>query len=78
MTVNTENFDRWIRGSFVEMNSALEEIYFARHDRSAVEHIGDSISATHARLSGLPQVPGAAAAHPFQRRSERPHARIGW
>jgi hypothetical protein len=43
MTVNTDNFDRWIRGSFVEMNTALEEIYFAQADRSAVEHIGDSI-----------------------------------
>ena len=43
MTVNTDNFDRWIRGSFVEMNTALEETYFAQADRSAVEHIGDSI-----------------------------------
>lgn len=43
MTVNTDNFDRWIRGSFVEMNTALEQIYFAQADRSAVEHIGDSI-----------------------------------
>jgi hypothetical protein len=43
MTVNTENFDRWIRGEFVEMNTALEEIYFAQSDRSAVENIGDSI-----------------------------------
>jgi hypothetical protein len=43
MTVNTENFDRWIRGEFVEMNTALEEIYFAQSDRSAVENVGDSI-----------------------------------
>jgi hypothetical protein len=43
MTANTESFDRWIRGEFVEMNTALEEIYFARSDRSAVENIGDSI-----------------------------------
>lgn len=43
MTANTENFDRWIRGEFVEMNTALEEIYFAQGDRSAVENIGDSI-----------------------------------
>jgi Domain of unknown function (DUF1864) len=43
MTINTENFDRWIRGEFVEMNTALEEIYFAQSDRSAVENVGDSI-----------------------------------
>jgi hypothetical protein len=43
MTANTENFDRWIRGEFVEMNTALEEIYFAQSDRSAVENVGDAI-----------------------------------
>jgi hypothetical protein len=43
MTANTERFDRWIRGDFVAMNTALEEIYFAQNDRSAVEGIGDSI-----------------------------------
>jgi hypothetical protein len=43
MTANTESFDRWIRGDFVAMNTALEEIYFAQNDRSAVEGIGDSI-----------------------------------
>jgi hypothetical protein len=43
MTANTENFDRWIRGEFVAMNTALEEIYFAQDDRSAVEGVGDTI-----------------------------------
>ena len=43
MTANTESFDRWIRGEFVEMNTALEELYIAQSDRSAVENIGDSI-----------------------------------
>jgi hypothetical protein len=43
MTLNTEKFDDWIRGEFVEMNTALEEIYFAQTDRSAVENIGDPI-----------------------------------
>jgi len=43
VTANTENFDRWIRGEFVEMNTALEEIYFAQSDRSAVENVGDSL-----------------------------------
>jgi hypothetical protein len=43
MTVNTDSFDRWIRGEFVEMNTALEEIYFAQSDRAAVENVGESI-----------------------------------
>jgi monodechloroaminopyrrolnitrin synthase PrnB-like protein len=43
MTVNTENFDRWIRSEFVELNTTLEEIYFAQHDRSAIENIGEPI-----------------------------------
>jgi hypothetical protein len=43
MTVNTEKFDNWIRSEFVEMNTALEEIYFAQTDRSAVEKIGDPV-----------------------------------
>jgi len=43
MTANTENFDRWIRREFVEMNTALEELYFVQTDRSAIENVGDSI-----------------------------------
>ena len=43
MTANTESFDRWIRGEFVEMNTALEQIYFAQSDRSGVENVGDAI-----------------------------------
>jgi hypothetical protein len=43
VTVNTDNFDSWIRGEFVAMNTALEEIYFAQEDRSAVENVADSI-----------------------------------
>ena len=38
-----EGFDRWIRGAFVEMNSALEALYFAQGDRGAVEGVGDWI-----------------------------------
>lgn len=38
-----EGFDRWIRGAFVEMNSALEALYFAQEDRGAVEGVGDWI-----------------------------------
>jgi hypothetical protein len=38
-------FDRWIRGAFVEMNTALENLYFAQDDRSNVNGVGDSIKA---------------------------------
>ena len=33
-------FERWIRSSFVEINTALEELYFALPDRAAVEGVG--------------------------------------
>ncbi len=33
-------FDHWIRGAFVEMNTELEEAYFAQQDKSAVEDVG--------------------------------------
>jgi hypothetical protein len=36
-------FDRWIRGGFVEMNSALETLYFEQADRGQVEGVGDWI-----------------------------------
>lgn len=36
-------FDRWIRGAFVEMNTALEDLYFAQEDRSNVVGVGDAI-----------------------------------
>jgi hypothetical protein len=38
-----EAFDTWIRTAFVEMNTALEERYFAQEDRARVEGIGDAI-----------------------------------
>lgn len=38
-------FDRWIRGDFIAMNTALEELYFAQDDRSNVAGIGDDIKA---------------------------------
>jgi hypothetical protein len=45
MSVKAEAFDRWIRGAFVEMNTALENLYFAQEDRGNVEGVGDSIKA---------------------------------
>lgn len=43
MSNRADAFDRWIRSAFVEMNTALEELYFARPDRADVEGIGDGI-----------------------------------
>lgn len=45
MSKNAEAFDRWIRSSFVEMNTELEELYFAQPDRADVAGVGDSIKA---------------------------------
>lgn len=38
-------FDRWIRSAFVEMNTALEDLYFAQEDRANVVGVGDAIKA---------------------------------
>ena len=43
MSKNVELFDNWLRSSFVEMNTELEEIYFAQEDRQAVSGVGNSI-----------------------------------
>jgi hypothetical protein len=40
---HAENFDRWIRGDFVSLNTELEELYFAREDRADVSGVGDSL-----------------------------------
>jgi len=40
-----EAFDSWIRSAFVEMNTALEDLYFAQADRANVEGVGDRIKA---------------------------------
>ena len=45
MTSRAEAFDEWIRTSFVEMNTELEEVYFAQPDRAAVIGRGDPIKA---------------------------------
>lgn len=42
---HAEAFDQWIRGPFVEMNTALENLYFAQVDRMATEGVGDDIKA---------------------------------
>jgi Domain of unknown function (DUF1864) len=40
-----EAFDRWIRTSFVELNTALENLYFAQADRAQVTGVGDRLKA---------------------------------
>jgi Monodechloroaminopyrrolnitrin synthase PrnB len=43
MSNNAEAFEHWIRTSFVQMNTALEELYFAQPDRARVTGMGDAI-----------------------------------
>lgn len=43
MSNNAEAFEHWIRTSFVQMNTELEELYFAQEDRSRVIGAGDRI-----------------------------------
>lgn len=45
VSANAEAFDRWIRTSFVQINTELEELYFARPDRGDVSGIGDALKA---------------------------------
>lgn len=40
MSDNASRFDEWIRSRFVDLNTTLEEIYFAQGDRAAVEAAG--------------------------------------
>ncbi|HVC29552.1 MAG TPA: monodechloroaminopyrrolnitrin synthase PrnB family protein [Steroidobacteraceae bacterium] len=43
MSNNAEAFERWIRTSFVQMNTELEELYFAQENRTHVIGVGDRI-----------------------------------
>ncbi len=43
MSDAADALDRWIRTSFVAMNTMLEELYFRQSDRANVEGIGDDI-----------------------------------
>jgi len=43
MSRHAEAFDHWIRTAFVEMNTDLENRYFALEDRAAVAGVGDSV-----------------------------------
>ncbi|HEX8757798.1 MAG TPA: monodechloroaminopyrrolnitrin synthase PrnB family protein [Steroidobacteraceae bacterium] len=43
MSNNVEAFEHWIRTSFVQMNTQLEELYFVQEDRARVTDVGDGI-----------------------------------
>jgi hypothetical protein len=45
LSAKAEAFDRWIRSSFVAMNTELEELYFAQDDRTRVVGVGESVKA---------------------------------
>src|SRR5579859_3847465 len=45
MSRRAEGFDRWIRTSFIEMNTELENLYFAQCDRARVIGVGDALKA---------------------------------
>src|ERR1700680_1300289 len=46
MSSKAEAFEHWIRTSFVQMNTELENLYFAGADRAQVIGCGDSIKAS--------------------------------
>ena len=43
MSEAAEKFDHWIRSRFVELNTSLEELYFAQDDPAQVEGVGDDV-----------------------------------
>ncbi len=43
MRTRAEAFDHWIRTAFVELNTELEDLYFAQRDRARVIGVGDPI-----------------------------------
>jgi hypothetical protein len=45
MSSHSDAFDRWIRGAFVEINTELENRYFAQEDRADVMHAGTALKA---------------------------------
>lgn len=43
MSSNAERFDDWIRSTFIDLNTELEELYFAQPDRAAIGTPGESL-----------------------------------
>ncbi|MEE4279178.1 MAG: monodechloroaminopyrrolnitrin synthase PrnB family protein [Halieaceae bacterium] len=46
MSPNAEAFDQWIRSSFIDINTALEELYFAQDDPAAIGAGGEALRET--------------------------------
>lgn len=45
MSLNAERFEHWIRTAFVQMNTELEDLYFAQDDRAQVAGVGNALKA---------------------------------
>ena len=43
MTVNAKKFDAWMRSRFIEINSALETLYWQQDDKANVQGIGSEL-----------------------------------
>jgi monodechloroaminopyrrolnitrin synthase PrnB-like protein len=43
MSRNVEAFDAWIRSAFVELNTALENLYLEQENRASVDGVGDEL-----------------------------------
>ncbi len=43
MTKNSRAFDHWLRHDFVEINNALEDLYWQQEDKANVEGIGENL-----------------------------------
>ena len=46
MSLHSENFDNWIRGDFVSLNTELENLYFELDNPEQIEGVGESIKET--------------------------------
>jgi hypothetical protein len=46
MSQHAENFDNWIRGNFVSLNTELENLYFELDNPENIEGVGDSLKET--------------------------------
>jgi len=43
MTINVANFDTWMRSTFIQINTELENLYFAQANRANVAGIGENL-----------------------------------
>ena len=54
MSTHSDNFDRWIRGPFVEYNTRLEYLYCEQQDRADVMNRGAGLKAANGRTLMAP------------------------